>query len=37
MKVVQRGIARARVVQTIPAFDKAIQNFFPRRELSATR
>ena len=32
MKVVQCGIAGARVVQTIPAFDKAIQNHLPRRE-----
>ena len=37
MKVVQCGIAGARVVQTIPAFDKAIQNHPPRRESSATR
>ena len=26
MKVMQRRIASARVVQTVPAFDKAIQN-----------
>jgi len=37
MKVVQRGIAGARVVQTIPAFDKAIQNHLPRRESAAIR
>jgi len=37
MKVVQRRIASARVVQTVPAFDKAIQNNLPRRESSATR
>src|SRR5208282_6200676 len=37
MKVVQRRIASARVVQTVPAFDKAIQNILPRRESSATR
>ena len=37
MKVVQRGIASARVVQTLPAFDKAIQNHLPRRKSSATR
>lgn len=37
MKVVQRRIASARVVQTLPAFDKAIQNNLPRRESSATR
>jgi len=36
MKVVQRGIAGARVVQTVPAFDKAIQNNLPRRKSSAT-
>jgi hypothetical protein len=37
MKVVQRGIAGARVVQTLPAFEKAIQNHLPRRESSTTR
>src|SRR5208337_4123709 len=37
MKVVQRRIASARVVQTVPAFDKAIQHLLPRRESSATR
>src|SRR5208337_4695116 len=37
MKVVQRSIAGARVVQTVPAFDKAIQDLPPRRESSATR
>jgi hypothetical protein len=37
MKVMQRRIASARVVQTVPAFDKAIQNILPRRESSATR
>jgi len=37
MKLVQRRIARARVVQTVPAFDKAIQPILPRREPSATR
>ena len=37
MKVVQRGIAGARVVQTVPAFDKAIQDLLPRRESFATR
>ena len=37
MKVVQRGISSARVVQTVPPFDKAIQNNLPRRESAATR
>src|SRR5271166_4119835 len=37
MKVVQRSIAGARVVQTVPAFDKAIQDLPPRRESPATR
>ena len=32
MKVMQRRIASARLVQTVPAFDKAIQNILPRRE-----
>jgi hypothetical protein len=33
----QRRFASARVLQTIPAFDKAIQDLLPRRESSATR
>ena len=37
MKVVQRRIASARVVQTLPAFDKAIQDSLPRRKSAATR
>ena len=37
MKVVQRGVSPPRVVQTVPACDKAIQNNLPRRESSATR
>jgi len=37
MKVVQRGVSPPRVVQTLPAFDKAIQDLLPRRESSATR
>jgi hypothetical protein len=37
MKVVQRRIASARVVQTVPTFDKPIQHILPRRESSATR
>src|ERR1700721_2879509 len=37
MKVVQRRIAGARVVQTVPAFDKPIQHLLPRRESFATR
>ena len=37
MKVVQRRIAGARVVQAVPAFNKAIQNSLPRRESAATR
>jgi hypothetical protein len=36
VKVVQCGISSARVVQTVPAFDKAIQNNLPRRESAAT-
>jgi hypothetical protein len=34
MKVVQRRIAGARVPQTVPAFDKSIQNILPRRQPS---
>jgi len=34
---VQRRIASARVVQTVPAFDKAFQDILPRRESSPTR
>jgi hypothetical protein len=37
VKGVQRRIARARVVQTVPACDKAIQLLLPRRESPATR
>jgi hypothetical protein len=36
MKVMQSGVAGARVVQTVPAFDKAIQDLLPRRESAAT-
>ena len=33
MKVVQRGIAGARVVQSVPAFDKAIQDLSPAPQI----
>ena len=32
MEVVQRRVARARVLQSLPEFNKAIQNTLPRRE-----
>ena len=37
MEIVKRGIARARIVQPIPAGDKILQYDPPRRESFATR
>jgi hypothetical protein len=37
VKVVQRRVARARILQTVPACDKPFQDILPRRESAATR
>jgi len=37
MEIVQCSIAGARVIQPVPAFDKAIQNNLPRRDSFTTR